>query len=164
MAIKINYSAAPSLTRLHEEIGCKDVFARPLSLPLTTKWNYAQQAVVAMSRVKASIPDLTSEDFEASDRDFDRSDISMIPHKFKLYKSTLGRELTNPSNHRVLVAALRAFAEAAGINKPQEVSIHKDHTRLSFMFGPKIYMVLPDRASAEKVMAHAHPHNFLHPA
>lgn len=119
---------------------------------LISRSSQSHQAGIAISKVRTAIPNFTVE--------IDENDSHL---QIKLSRHIL-QDLCYSSQHKILVRACQAFAEAAGVDKPKDVSVKKDHTRLSFMFGPKIYMVLPDRASAEKVMAHAHPHNFLHPA
>lgn len=127
---------------LEARIGNRDLIPRPPVL-LRGIWNAEVQAEVIISRVTCALRSTVG--VLSSDSD----DTAAL----KFNKSALGHPLRESSNQTVLLAAAKVLAEQAGINA-EGVEIQKKHGPLSNVFGPTIYVVLPDEEAAQKLYKH----------
>ena len=132
----------PERTKLEALIGKSDVIPRPAAL-LKGVWDAAVQAEVIVSRVRCALREDAAVLFSTSD------DAVAL----KLNKSTLGRQLRDSHNQTTLLTAAKVLASDAGIST-DGISIHKKHGPLSAIFGPDIYVILPDEDTAQRLIGH----------
>lgn len=142
---------------LEEAIGNKIVVARPYGVAENDNWGAERQADVLISNIRLSIIRGT---FQQNNKALPSPCLTLEENfnrraKIQLPWYELKTELTREDNHHILVAAVKAAAEEAGVN-PHFASVEK-RERFFPALGPKVFIMVPSERVAKDLLTGVTP-------